>query len=636
MCGILGVMMRDGAVDRGVVQRMSRTLQHRGPDADGIYINGRVGLGFRRLSILDLTCAADQPMQSDDGRLVLVFNGEIFNYIELRRELQALGHSFNSTGDTEVLLHAYAQWGRDCLRRLNGMWAFLVYNTNTGTLFGSRDRFGIKPLYRYRSNEAVFFASEIKAIRASGFYRNGVNWTTVSRFLRTARLDLIDVANETFYAGIEEVPPGSAFELHSNGSMDAWRYWSLDALTPTTVTDPPDAFRELFEDAIRLRMRSDVPVGVSLSGGLDSTSIISVMARAREAAGVRSGDGSLQAFCFMSEDFDETPFITDTLEQTRAELHRVGTQPRALWDKLDTFLWFHDEPVHSFAAMVGFEVYGLAAANGLKVVLSGQGSDEVLAGYPNYFDDYWQELLRARRLRDLEREIDAYAHTHGASKATLLRRSLRRYCLSQLGRARMYRALVDRRRQAIRAAHPWFTPDVSLADAPRAERSQPSLDVALRASVERAPLPLYLRIEDRNSMAHSVEARVPFLDYRIVSMLFQLEPQWKLNGPWNKYLLREAMRGCIPESVRTRADKMGFPVPGARWFRTDLYEPMQDLLASDDTRARGIYNIPAIRRDLERHRAGDVDVTDGLFAVAQLERWFALQHTAEPALPAAH
>jgi asparagine synthase (glutamine-hydrolysing) len=274
--------------------------------------------------------------------------------------------------------------------------------------------------------------------------------------------------------------------------------------------------------------------------------------------------------------------------------------------------------------MIGFEIYGLAAANGVKVVLSGQGADEVIAGYPNYFDAYWLWLLRVGRLPQLWREVEAFGHVHGRSRMALLRRTLRQFCGHLLRRSATYRALGSRRRQAALRANPWFTPDVDVVDLDGAADLHGTLNASLRRSVERAPLPLYLRLEDRNSMAHSVEARLPFMDYRLVSMVFQLAPEWKLRGPWNKYVLREAMHGCIPESVRTRADKMGFPVPAAQWFRTVLYEPMQDLLASERTRTRGLYNVDAIRRDLQKHRDGLVDVADALFNVAQLESWFTL------------
>jgi asparagine synthase (glutamine-hydrolysing) len=623
MCGIVGILSLNGTVDPRVLDRMTLTLQHRGPDAHAVHVRGGIGLGFRRLAILDLTPAGDQPMLSQDGHLALVFNGEIFNYVELRRELETLGHRFKSTGDTEVLLHAYQQWGRECLPRLNGMWAFLIHDARTGIIFGSRDRFGVKPLYRCRTAGTVLLASEIKAIRASGLYDGGPNWTTVSGFL-LQRLDTLGTTEETFHAGIEQVPAGSAFELRENGAFHQWQFWSLDTLPEERIDDAPARFRELFEDAVRIRLRSDVPVGVSLSGGLDSTSIISVMARLRAASGSVAPGASLQAFSFMSHDFDEEVYISHTIEQTGAELHRVDVDPARLWDNLERFLWFQDEPAHSLPAMVGFEVYQLAAANGVKVVLSGQGADEVVAGYPNYFAEYWLSLLRAGAVRRLWREVDAYARVHGQARAALLRRTLRQFCGAVLRSSQSYRRWTAGRRLAATRANDWFTPEIRRMYPGASDYPEGGLNGSLRVSTELAPLPLYLRIEDRNSMAHSVEARLPFLDYRLVSLLFQLEAHWKLRGPWNKYVLREAMRGWIPESVRTRPDKMGFPVPGGRWFRTVLYEPMQDLLGSANASTHSLFNTKVIRRDLDRHRDGKLDVGDGLFAVAQLERWLGL------------
>lgn len=271
------MLRHDGTpVDRAVVERMTASMWHRRPDAAGIYATGAVGLGFRRLSILDLSHAADQPMISDDGQLTLIFNGEIFNYVELRRELEALGHRFRSSGDTEVLLCSYRQCGPACLERLNGMWAFLIYDARRSILFGARDRFGVKPLYIHRSTDRVLLASEIKALLSSGVCATGPNWSEISAYLLRSRLD---EGTESFYKHIEQIPAGTAFELDHAGKLNAWRYWSLPEAAPQNVKDPASEFAELFEDSVRLRMRSDVPVGVCLSGGLDSTAIICAMAR---------------------------------------------------------------------------------------------------------------------------------------------------------------------------------------------------------------------------------------------------------------------------------------------------------------------------------------------------------------------
>lgn len=251
-------------IERSAVERMADSLFHRGPDDSGIYLDASVGMGFRRLSILDLSEAGHQPMVTADQQYVLVFNGEIFNYVELRAELITLGYEFRSSGDSEVLLAAYREWGRECLAKLNGMWAFVIYDRRRRCLFGSRDRFGVKPLYVSRVDGVVQFASEIKALRASGYLRTGINWKTAAAFLLEGRLDS---QAETFYEGIEEIPPGSGFEVGLDGTWQQWLFWSLESLSPTIVENPADTFADLFEDSVRIRMRSDVPVGVCLSGG---------------------------------------------------------------------------------------------------------------------------------------------------------------------------------------------------------------------------------------------------------------------------------------------------------------------------------------------------------------------------------
>lgn len=611
MCGMAGK-----PADAAALERMTQSLVHRGPDDGGYFLDGPVGLGFRRLAILDLSAAGHQPMVSGDGRFVLVFNGEIFNYVELRDELTDLGHRFRSTGDTEVLLTAYRQWGAECLPKMNGMWAFVIYDKANHRLFGSRDRFGVKPLYVHRQKDHVLLASEIKAIRASGLYRGGVNWTTASRFLVEGHLD---DRSESFYDAIDPIPPGSAFELDLGGRWKLWTYWDLDRLPSVDVHDPPAAFADLFEDAVRLRMRSDVPVGVCLSGGLDSTSIICAAARQR-AESNQSASGPLQAFCYMAKEFDESKYIADTLAETKAQLRELQTNPMDLWQNLRRMLWYQDEPVHTMTAAVGYRLMNLVAGHGIRVVLNGQGADETIGGYFSFFLDYWRELLSRGRFSDADAQVRAYAAVHGGSPLHSLTDASLSLLMTALHGLSPYRFLSDRRYDQKVRSHPWFTGDLT-ACFPSGERASGlnRLNGMLKRAVTEFPLPLYLRIEDRNSMAHSVETRLPFLDYRVVSLLFGLPAEWKVRGPWNKFILREAMRGRIPESVRARPDKMGFPTAGRKWFAHDLYEPMADLLASRSVRERGIYNVPRVVRDLERHRQGEIDVHHDLFHLAEFE-----------------
>lgn len=617
MCGLVAVVHLNGQnADTAQLRRMTDIIRHRGPDDDGYFVAGPVGLGFRRLSILDLSPAGHQPMTMPEAGVTIVFNGEIYNFVELRQELESLGHHFRSTGDTEVLLHAYLQWGDECVTRMNGMWAFVIYDHRTNRVFGSRDRFGIKPLYRYRFAEQVLFASEIKAIRASGIYASKTNWRVAAGFLLEGRLD---ETTESFYDGIVQVGAGCSFELTLDGRYREWAYWSLDAVQPRHVDDPAAEYAALFENAVQLHMRSDVSVGVHLSGGLDSSSIICASARIRASAGATD---PLMAFCFASKEFDESAYIEATLAQTKAHMERLETDASKIWTDLPRMLWYQDEPVHSLTAAVSFQLMNLTAARGLKVVLNGQGADETAAGYPSYFNNYWHGLLRAGKAGGAWSEIAAHTRVHGGSTGARFAQQLQYLARNYFAQIPAYR-----RHSALRAAqrlraNPWIAPELvnhlSSSDGAAPDNRLPPV---LIKSVHQNPLPLYLRVEDRNASAHSIEARVPFLDYRLVELLFRLPDNWRMRGPWNKYIQREAMRGRIPELVRARVDKMGFPTPANKWFAGQLYEPLRDVLASQKTRERGIYDIDAVLADLDRCHRGEGKISAPVFEIAEFELW---------------
>lgn len=632
MCGIAAIIGLNGyQPEQRRLEQMANSIRHRGPDDEGYYLNGRVGFAFRRLSILDLTPEGHQPMVSHNGRYVIIFNGEIYNYLEIREELRTKGHCFRSTGDTEVLLAAFCEWGEQCLGRLNGMWAFLIHDRTTGTVFGSRDRFGVKPLYLHRAAEAIVLASELKAFAASGFYRPDVNWETAAAFLLDGRLD---EGRQTLYAGIEQVPAGHCFDIDAGGRMHVRPYWSLPTENDAPPNQAAERFAELFEDAVRLRLRSDVPVGVCLSGGLDSTAIICAMARQRPAE-VR--EQPLYAFSFNPVEFDESKFLGATIAQTGATLVPLETGGNQLWDRFAEVLRAQDEPVHSMTALVGYGLMQLARERGVTVVLNGQGADETIGGYPSFFRDYWRSLLTSKGLGTTVREIGRHSAVHGTSMMRALTSVLRHSLLLHLGTLEPYRRLVQRRRQGVLAAHPWYRAELAGHWAASPGPVPDSLYRALSNAVEHDPLPLYLRVEDRNSMAHSVEARLPFLDYRLVSFLFTLPAMDKMRGPWNKFILREAMRGRIPESVRSRVEKFGFPTPVQRWVAESLHEPLADILGSQRARGRGIYHTDRLLADLERVRRGDASLAGPLVRVAQFELWSTLleERSGVPSIPAA-
>mgnify|MGYP002085185139 CR=1 FL=1 len=379
--------------------------------------------------------------------------------------------------------------------------------------------------------------------------------------------------------------------------------------------DPATTFFELFEDAVRMRLRSDVPVGVSLSGGLDSTSIMCSMAR------MWASENPLWAFAYMSPEFDESRFIEDTLIQTQARFVSVNVDAEALLSQMEKFLWFQDEPVHTMTAMIGYQIMRLAAENGVKVMLGGQGADEYLAGYGSYFQNYWVNLLATEGLPRLQQEVVAYSQIHGGRTHRMMWDVLQRTLKGKLHGVRPYRALSRWRRNKEVSEGSWFTPDLIRTLPDEEPLGEQTLDDALRFSIERANLPLYLRIEDRNSMAHSVEARLPFMDYRLISYVSRLPGSWKLRGPWTKYILREAMRGKIPESVRMRPDKMGFPFPANKWLFKGLSKLLLNLLETQAARERGIYNIPFIRADLEKRQSANASIPIDAFNIVQFEIW---------------
>lgn len=614
----------DGAPpQREVVERMAEAIRHRGPDDHGCYLSGHVGLGFRRLSILDLSPAGHQPMLSPDGRVAIVFNGEIYNYVELREELTRLGHVFHSSGDTEVLLHAYLQWGTACVERFNGMWAFLIHDTRINRVIASRDRFGKKPLYWHRSGAFLLFASEIKGILASGLYERKPNWTLVSQWLYGESLDQIPTHGRTFYDGIQEVEAGTVVQIDPRGTMVPATFWTYPQghIVEDQAESIEGQFRDLFVDAVRVRMRSDVPVGVFLSGGLDSTSITCMLAKLRESSRLGLQE-KVYAFSFQSDFFDERRYIQDTVTQTGVELVSYSPDASTLWKQVEKMLWYQDEPVHSFVAVITFELCRLAAERGVKVILNGGGSDEYLAGYLSFFHNYWYDLFKRQGVKAVRADIAKYCRLHGEDEQTLFAQAVRRRLLSSASQFPPYRWLSAWKRKQDIQKHPWFTQELGHHFMCEQRRwDSPSLDNALCRAVTEAPLPHYVRLEDRNSMAHSIEARMPFLDHRLVSFGARLPGEWKLRDGLNKYVLRQAMEGHIPESARTRHEKWGFPIPKRQWIEKDLFEPILDLIKSRSAKERGIYNVNVIERDLELHRAGQKDVSKAVFKVAQFELW---------------
>jgi asparagine synthase (glutamine-hydrolysing) len=599
VCGLCGVVALDRPAETEAVDRMLAQLAHRGPDGRGTYGEPGVALGHLRLAIIDLSDAGLQPFASEDGRLQLIHNGEVYNYVELRRELEARGHRFRSQTDTEVILEAYREWGERCVERFNGMWAFAIWDSHERRLFVSRDRFGVKPLYYRLEGERLAFASEPRALRGDGLEPN---LRAIRDYLEQSYLDH---TQETFFAGVRSLPPAHNLVFDSRG-LRVDRYWRLEP--GEAPADPAAAVRETFLDSIRLHLRSDVPVGTCLSGGIDSSAIAVAVAH----VGVRA-QKTVTAY-FEDRGFDERPFAEAIVERTGAEPHWVSFSAQELVSDLPAIVEAQGEPFGSTSMAAQWYVMRAARAAGLKVMLDGQGGDEVLAGYRAAYGYRLADLLTSGRLGDLRDELRAFRSQHGANAvvaAGTLARPFLPARLEALGRARLKgsASLVHRDLPSAQAEHP------------NGSATMPDRLRSYLLLLQRRGLRELLRYEDRNSMAHSLEARVPFLDHRLAELLFSLDARRLIDRGRTKAVLREALADLLPEQVRDRRDKLGFVTPEGRWLRDALGDLAADVFASRSFAERGWVDAAAARRRLERHRSGDVEAGMEIWRALNLELW---------------
>lgn len=558
-------------------RRCIEIAAHRGPDGEGWQVidtpKGPLALGHRRLAIIDLRESAAQPMRYRD-RYWIVFNGEIYNYIELRQELQSLGHRFATDGDTEVLLAAYAQWGEQCLSRLMGMFAFVIWDEGEKSLFAARDRFGIKPLYFVNLPGGVAFASEIKQLLALPGMQRKMNVRRIRDFIASG---ISDHTAETMFEGVCQVRGGECLSLNlrswTPGSALATRRW-YDVLKPGTIQIDEAAageqFRALLADSVRMHLRSDVPVGSCLSGGLDSSSIVCLMDRLLSAEGKGARVNTVSA-CYAEKAVDERPFMDAVIKATNCEPHFVYPRVADAFELAEKITWQQDEPYGSTSIFAQWCVFETARKAGVKVMLDGQGADEQLAGYHGGFGYYVADLVRTRRVIDLLRTILQRRRYHGLSVSDQLKTSILPLLPPRIA------GLVRQQRTTF-TQHDWLNSPmfVPIANEPGA------FDTALRelglghvndigslcvALTHGSNLAMLLHWEDRNSMAHGIEARVPFLDHRLVEFSIALGAQHKIVNGDTKRVLRRAMKDVLPPSILNRRDKLGFATPEELWFR---------------------------------------------------------------------
>lgn len=568
MCGIAGYVGPRATEQRALLERMSARIAHRGPDDDGLWVDEKAVLGHRRLSIIDTSSAGHQPMHSVCERYVLVYNGEIYNFLELRSQLVQMGHSFRGHSDTEVLLTAFIEWGPNCVHHLNGMWSFAIWDRPASRLFLSRDRFGEKPLYYRLAGQSLWFASEIKALLADADYRPAVNLAAVSDF---ACERISDHLEDTFFRGIKQLPAGHS-ATYGDGRLLANSYWELPvgSVSTDSATLIPQV-ASILSDAVRIRMRSDVPVGVLLSGGLDSSTVACL------AADI-GGSVPLQAFSTLhnppAEEADGIRLVKAAYPQIVLHADHPGSD--TLLNDLDTCLWHQEEPFADGSMLAHFRLMRLARHTGVRVLLTGQAADEVFGGYPGFLGLHASGLLRAaqfaRAWRFMQAVKSSGQHLVGAS---VLARCLPSTLLATL-RERSATTSTDWLRADVRAA-------ATGVSAGYIVDGEETLNHALRACLKVRTLPAFLHYEDRNSMAFGVETRIPFLDHRLVELVLPLNADLKLNGARTKALLRDAFPTIVPAAIAKRLAKQGYPAPLATWLRSA--PPAQQASAIEAVRA---------------------------------------------------
>ena len=660
MCGIAGAVALNGkAVDTAVLQRMNDRQSHRGPDGEGFLLGWKgsagyeharvtrteqwsggervkVALSHRRLAILDLSDRGLQPMRGEDSHAWMVFNGEIYNFRELRTELAAHGHRFTTGTDSEVLLAAYRQWGEDCLARLEGMYAFAIWDTVRGRVFCARDRLGIKPFYYANPDGYLIFASELKALLAFPGVRATPDDSAVLGFLIHANCDY---GERTVLQDVKALPPGHALSLDlASGTWTTRKYWHLAPRPQNGAADAAqvNGLRDLLFETTRKHLISDVRIGSCLSGGLDSSTVVSLIgqiARERPNDATAIGD-HLYTFtsCYDNLPIDEREYALAAANANGATPHLVFPSAKDFWDVFPTMAWHQDMPFGSLSYYAQWTVMRAAKEAGVKVLLDGQGGDEVFGGYAKFRYAYFASLLRSGQLGTLTREFGSTVLQ--GDKYVLDVRKGYRYLPKGLRRLLGVDSVLQRVvrtdwGQAVSgdstpATRWWrYAADGNGGDANGNGGFDGSFMQRMQVDdIMMDTLPQLLRHEDRSSMAFSLEARVPLLDHLLVEYGLSLPDRLKVKDGYSKVAIRSAMTGLIPEHVRQRKTKLGFAAPDRHWLTGELRPQVREFL-SGDLRCGRYVDADALRTwydSIDASRANEESYL-GLFRILSLEMW---------------
>jgi asparagine synthase (glutamine-hydrolysing) len=625
MCGIAGIVAEDRLRDseRARVPFMRDVLTHRGPDEAGLFFDDRAGLAHRRLSIVDLACG-QQPLGNEDGSIQVVFNGEIYNHAAIRPVLEGHGHVYRTRSDTETIVHAYEQWGDGCVERFRGMFAFAIWDAKRRRLLLARDRMGIKPLYWTVVGNRLLFGSEIKAILQSRLIRAEADERAIPELLATRYLS----GAETLFKGIHRLLPGHVL-VFERGVATTKQWWDVPAgrqdpsIERLNAAQAVAQFRSRLEDAVRTRLMADVPLGMFLSGGLDSSAIAALM------AGMI--DRPLQTFsvAFRQRAFSELDYARQVANAIKADAHEIVIDEHDFFGALPRLVWHEDEPIAHPSSVPLYFVSKLASAH-VKVVLTGEGSDELLAGYGKYpralvnwrAGTVWRlapEPIRQFVTRTLMPRLSGRAARYARRSFLAMPRTPEAMFFDNfaaIGLARQASLLEPRLAR-------FATPDAyatsrAYFDAPNGKST--TLDRLLYADLKTYLVELLMK-QDQMSMAASIESRVPFLDHHLVEFAAALPPRMKLRGFSTKWILREAVKAILPPAILTRP-KMGFPVPFSLWMRGRAGELAHDVLLDPRARQRGITSPSAVAALLAAHRRGDTEGGDALWSLLNLELWY--------------
>ncbi len=591
MCGIAGVWNLDGKpVDREELIRFTNQLAHRGPDGWNIHVDESANLGFghRRLAIIDLN-TGDQPMSYRNGRYWIVFNGEIYNFVELKKELESFDYQFQTDSDTEVILAAYDKWGEDCQFKFNGMWALAIWDARERKLFLSRDRFGVKPMIYLFDGKRFAFASEMKAFLALDGFRAEYNPTVLANSLHDAAL--VEGAEECLFQGLKRLLGGHCLTLNANGDMKIRRWWNtLDHLpsVPEKYEEQVAQYRELFLDACRIRMRSDVPIGTALSGGLDSSSVLSAMSYIR-----KSGDATQRMAHEWQKAFIGTwpGKIIDERHYADEVIRHTGVTPIYCEMNADMYLEHFNEILYQFEELSDIHlgpwfVHKMQRQHGVVVTIDGHGGDEALGGYT------WHVFAAMRDANPIR-----YAELALIRNSMSLTHGLDTYLNAIKKRLTGKKTASPSTSWLVAQPKPFTTPAME-QDAPRLA-GRDELFKALYADFHFTHLPMVLRNFDRLSMAHGVEVRSPLMDWRLVCFSFALPSDRKIGKGFTKRILRDAMTGILPDSIRSRTKKLGFPDLAEGWDSPRGHQFIRDVVSSNDFQTSPFWNGARVRTDLD-------------------------------------